>query len=1021
MAAAISGEQAGLDYLALLKAELIGHVRRARGALDAGAPGGAVCADAAQQVEGVLRTLGLERLGLLAEALARVARGIVALPAERQEEVIGILRDGLDQLRDGIEHRAGGRPEPALELVAVLNELRASLALPLVSEACLFAPGLEQEFAGPLPVPSDAGHELVEAARQERIVLHRGLYLWYSGREPERGLRKLRRIADSLRQAAATDRLQRLFLILEAVAVAIAEGPVVAGGAIRRVLAGVDQLLKRIGETDEAAVAATLPVELVRDLLFQVATSGSTHRIVRAVRDASDLRLVIATGCDGRDKAAGPLVDAVLRLRTRVVEAEHDGATGPALAGLAAAVQRLSDGLALAELGDERRQLTDSLEALQRMAGGAGTGSDPLPDLDEALGRVERALRGFARGGLAEQPEPAAPASDADVAAAEMAVVEEEVAAVDQELERLSAPPPGANPAEAPPDVAALDDDIREIFVEEAAEKVEAMRQHYVAWSAQRDDGAALDAVLAALDSLKSTGRLVGADTLSEVCWVLEAALRGCRDGAVAATDEALAVLDEGIEMVDALVGAHVGGTVVEGDPRLVEQRIYALLAPAATGAAARASAPVPRAPAPPAPVGDVAEGPALDADTFEGDLDLVELFAEEAGDLADALEEGLRGLEQDPARSAWLMEMRRALRALAAAARHAELPQLNALCEAFDGFLARAAEVGAGVAPDVLALTREATGAVAGVVEALRGKRLPHLPAELIDRLRDATPRPASPPTVVTPAAGAPTVPAPEAVSQPASDGGAGATATDPLLARRVIERASGAGVCHLQLDEQVAVLREQVGRLEGVLALLRRLPGDDAGGGLPRRVAAVLADLGGCADRLHETSLSISAHLRAQGHHLTGLQQGLAAAFAGAAGPNFADLLLVGVGDQVCAIPASAIDSVRRLAADLIPPDGELLELRGRAFAYHHLADLLAVGRDAAGDAGRPQSVVLARAGDRTVALGVDSVIGHRTLLVTSPQGGAGGAPWRGGSASLGGGRDAPLVNLDRLLART
>jgi hypothetical protein len=80
VAAAISGEQSGLDYLGLLKAELIGHLRRARGALDAGGPGGAVCADAAQQVEVVLRTLGLERLGLLTEALARVARGIVALP-----------------------------------------------------------------------------------------------------------------------------------------------------------------------------------------------------------------------------------------------------------------------------------------------------------------------------------------------------------------------------------------------------------------------------------------------------------------------------------------------------------------------------------------------------------------------------------------------------------------------------------------------------------------------------------------------------------------------------------------------------------------------------------------------------------------------------------------------------------------------------------------------------------------------------------------------------------------------------
>jgi chemotaxis protein histidine kinase CheA len=583
---------------------------------------------------------------------------------------------------------------------------------------------------------------------------------------------------------------------------------------------------------------------------------------------------------------------------------------------------------------------------------------------------------------------------------------------VDRELEALPATPAGTMAAGIAPDVASLDEDIREIFLDEAAEKVEAMRRHYVAWSAQRDDGAALDAVLAALDNLKSTGRLVGADTLSEVCWVLEAALRGCREGTVAATDETLAVLDDGIETVDALVSAHVTGSPVEVDPRAVEQRIYALLAP--TGAIAAGSAPtaVTRTPAPP-PVAarEVApEGTALDADTFEGDLALVELFAEEAGDLADALEDGLRGLEQDPARSAWVVEMRRALRALAAAARHAELPQLNALCEAFDGFLARAAEAGTGVGADALGLTREATGTVAGVVEALRARRLPQLPPHLIDRLRDAHPAPASHRTA--PAAASP------GLMQTRAAADVSATAPDPALAQRIVERASGAAVCHLQLDEQVAVLREQVGRLEGVLALLHRLPKADAR--LPPGMAVALGDLGGCADKLHEASLTISAQLRAQGHHLTGLQQGLAEAFAGAPGPHFADLLLVAIDDAVYAMPAAAVDSVRRLAPDLIPPDGEVIDLRGRAFVYHDLADLLGVRRDVAGAADKPRSVVLARAGGRACALGVGGVIGHRTLLVAPRDAGAGDPPWLDGSASLGGERAAAVVDLDRLLDR-
>jgi chemosensory pili system protein ChpA (sensor histidine kinase/response regulator) len=950
----------------------------------------------------VLRTLGLERLALLAEELGKVTRTLDGLPPDRREDVAGILRDGLDQLRDGIEHRAAARTEATWGLIASLNELRASLSLPLVSEACLFAPELEHRFGPPVAPAADSG-ELAEAARRERPVLHRGLYLWYSGREPERGLRKLRRVADNLRQAAQTAPLQWFFLVLEAFVVALADGHLVAGGAIRRVLAGVDQLLKRLGESGEAALAGAIPLELVRDLLFYLAVSGCSHRLVRAVREDGDLRLVVATGADGREEAAGPLLREVGRVRAQVARAEEDGADGPALADLAATVLRLSDGLALAELADVREVLRGPHASLQRLAGGrAGAGSDPFPELAQALARIEATLAGLVPGGAEARVEARAVFTEADVAAAQMTVVEEEVTAMDQELEGGSAAVAGVGTVAGgtPPEVTPLDDDIREVFLDEATEKVETMRQQYVAWSAQRDDDAALEGVLAALDSLKSTGRLVGADTLSEVCWVLEAALRACREGRLEASDETLAILDGGIEMVDALVGAHVAGTAIDGDPRLVEQRIYALLE------ADSRLAPAPSAgPLPPSSPPSVAERPPLDADTFDGDLDLVELFAEEAGDLADALEEGLRGLEQDPARSAWLMEMRRALRALAAAARHAELPQLNALCEAFDGFLARAADAGTGVGAGALALTREGTRAVAGVVEALRAKRLPHLPADLIDRLRGAAPGPGSAPEpeaagVVAPSARAP---------------GPGAPA-EPALVQRVIERAAGAGVCHLQIEEQVAVLREQVGRFEGVLALLRRLPASEA---VPPRVAAALADLGACADSLHETSLTISTQLRAQGHHLTGLQQGLAAVFAESAGPTFADLLLVGVGGRVFALPAGVVESVRRLAADLVPPDGGALELRGRSFLYRHLAGPLRAPREAAGEAGRPLSVVLARLGERPVALGVDSVIGHRSLLVAPADRGAGAPPWVAGIASLGAERDAPVLDLGRLLA--
>jgi chemotaxis protein histidine kinase CheA len=60
-----------------------------------------------------------------------------------------------------------------------------------------------------------------------------------------------------------------------------------------------------------------------------------------------------------------------------------------------------------------------------------------------------------------------------------------------------------------------------------------------------------------------------------------------------------------------------------------------------------------------------------------------------------------------------------------------------------------------------------------------------------------------------------------------------------------------------------------------------------------------------------------------------------------------------------------------------------------------------------------------VLARAHGRAVALGVDRVIGHRTLLVATPGASAGDRPWLGGLASLGGEREAVVVDLEHLLA--
>jgi hypothetical protein len=857
------------DYLGLLRGDLVEHLRRARAALEpAGSRavsdlGAAVCAAEIGQTVAVLRPLGLELLGMLAEDLGRLAASLEERTEARRANTTELLRQGIDQLRDGIERRAMGRPEGAWAVLAVLNELRAALGMPLVSQARLFAPDLERDIAG-LRAESGLAHpEFAEAARGERIVLHRAMYLWYSGREPERALRKLRRVAQTMRRVAGNALVQRLFLVLEAVVVAAAEQDGPPTQALRRVLLQVDGLLKAGAEGGETAVATNLPVSVWRNLLFQVGSSGSTHRIVQAVRRSMDLQLLHGTGCDGREMLA-PL----LRSELASVQGLLDGqaaASGGALAALAEAVRGLSDSLGLAQVGELRQRLDAPLAALSRQPADERAAQDALAALQAALVAIDAALRGGAFAPDGEGPEVAMPPAGGatDVAAAasdswaetepmQAPVTLESVARNDEaedvlaESGRSSPPvePPfavadGAAPelpaevaeqgsAEAPAMLEVLDEDIREVFLDEASERVAALRDAYVTWSAQPDDEPSVAEVLRLLGDLKSTGRLVGAHTLSEVCWVLQAALARCRDGALPATEGVLAVLDQGVEAVDSLVVAHVSGAPVAGDPRAVERSLYGLLA-ADPDALERLAAPGLSAGARAARRGGGEIGQDTEDLLATSDLGIADILADEAEDLVEVLAEGLEGMLSGSG-TGWVLEMRRGLRSLAATARYAQSSQLAGLCDVFEAALATAA--GASGVPDAAAqqLVEDALDALRRVVAALRDGRAPAISSELVERLRrgEADAAGVAAAGEVPPAGAAPGIP----------------------------ERSSRA------LEEQVVALRDYVAQLEEIVARLARVP-QRSGADVADRARA-LADLGPCADGLHEASLAIDALVR-------------------------------------------------------------------------------------------------------------------------------------------------------------
>jgi len=104
-----------------------------------------------------------------------------------------------------------------------------------------------------------------------------------------------------------------------------------------------------------------------------------------------------------------------------------------------------------------------------------------------------------------------------------------------------------------------IDDDIVEIFIEEAEEVLEAIQEELPRWKANYDDHDALSNVRRSFHTLKGSGRLVGALSIGEFAWSIESMLNRVLDGTISPSASKVALLDESIEVLPKLIAELKG------------------------------------------------------------------------------------------------------------------------------------------------------------------------------------------------------------------------------------------------------------------------------------------------------------------------------------------------------------------------------------------------------------------------------------------------------------------------------
>ncbi len=322
------------DFGALnwVKEEIDETLRQARQALEERIEGEGeassleVCADRLHQISGVLQMVQAYGPSMLAEEMEQVARAMYSGKVRQIDDAAEALMLALIQLPDYLEKLQSGDSDIPFIVLPLLNDLRAVREAPLLSEAALFNPDLDDvQVAG--RITGEPNEDLPALARRSRHKFHLGLLNWYRKLNVEKGWSYLQDVVDELERSAGTEQVHRLMWVAGALIQGLREFTIDSGIAVKQLFGKLDRQLKHIVDEGESSLVNDPPKDLLKNLLYYVARADSGNPRIQEVKEAYHLNEVLPSEADlalGRQGLTGANEDLAESVRDAIhIELTH--------------------------------------------------------------------------------------------------------------------------------------------------------------------------------------------------------------------------------------------------------------------------------------------------------------------------------------------------------------------------------------------------------------------------------------------------------------------------------------------------------------------------------------------------------------------------------------------------------------------------------------------------------------------------------------------------------------------------
>lgn len=368
------------------------------------------CINYLHQVYGTLQMVELYGASLLAEELELLAKAIHENKVKNKDEAFEVLIRGSLQLPDYLEKLQAGQKDTPIVLLPLFNDMRAARSEALLSETSLFnpdlaidAPAVKAEDKQSIPTK-----HIAELAKEKRHQFHLGLLGWFKDKNTKKSLGLIENVLADLRKVAEEQNTSRMLWVAEGLVESIKQKGVDTSVAVKSLVGQVDRTIKQIIDGGEVALAIEPPNELLKNLLYYVASSSSEGAHTKEVKESFHLADVMpdtrtlekaradlnAPNLELMDTVSGVLREDLQQVKDSLdIFMRSDDKNTEILKPVSEKLTSMADTLGMLSLGPQRKSLLSQVEIINGLIDGSHTANaDELMEMASIIIGIEQTL-----------------------------------------------------------------------------------------------------------------------------------------------------------------------------------------------------------------------------------------------------------------------------------------------------------------------------------------------------------------------------------------------------------------------------------------------------------------------------------------------------------------------------------------------------------------------------------------------------------------------------------------------------